>query len=114
MAAAWGSNAVSAYLLFYSTIYLQSTYRTAHDFARLSLVNVLQNALAVVLVVLVALLKFYGLCLRSVLVGLVAAALLHYWRPIRVSPRWDWRQFRHLLWVGLPIFAVGDLCRSCG
>ena len=109
MAAAWATNAVSAYLLFYSTMYLQSTYRTAHDFARLSLVNVIATTITVVLVVLVALLKFYGLCLQSLIAGLSAAVLLHYWRPLHIKPAWNWRQFRHLLWIGAPIFAVGDL-----
>ena len=46
MAAGWASNAVSVFILFYSTNYLQYTYRTGHDFARLAMVLVVQDALA--------------------------------------------------------------------
>jgi O-antigen/teichoic acid export membrane protein len=109
LAAAWGSNAVCCFVLFYAGIYLASTYRTAHDFARLSMVNVIQNVLAVLLVVLVAWFQFYGLCVRAVIAAVVGAVLLHYWRPIPVKPAWNWRQFGHLLWIGIPIFVVGDL-----
>ena len=72
MAAAWLANAVVAFQFFYGSMYLQSTYRTAHDFARLSLVNVIQHVLALALVVLVAFMNFYGLCLRMILVALRA------------------------------------------
>ena len=109
LAAGWATNAVAAFIFFYSNMYLQATYRTAHDFARLSMANVAQNALAVVLVGLIALLSFYGLCLRSALTALVGLAILHYWRPVRVGPHWSWRDLRHLLIIGLPIFGVGEL-----
>ena len=35
LAAAWLANAVLAFQFFYGSMYLQATYRTAHDFARL-------------------------------------------------------------------------------
>jgi O-antigen/teichoic acid export membrane protein len=108
-ASGWATNAVMAMVLFYGTMYLQATYRTAHDFARLSVANVLQNSLALVLVCLVALLGFQGLCLRTTLAAVVSLALLHYWRPIRVRPRWNLRHLKHLFLIGLPIFGVGEL-----
>ncbi len=109
LAAAWLANAVLAFQFFYGTTYLQSTYRTAHDFARLSVVNVIQNAVALGLVALVALMNFYGLCLRAILTAVVAGVLLYAWRPIRVFPSWNWRDWLHLLIIGLPIFIVGEL-----
>ena len=109
MAAAWLTNAVLAFQFFYGSMYLQATYRTAHDFARLSLVNVIQNALALALVVLVAMMNFYGLCLRAFLIGIAAVVLLYAWRPIRVFPAWNWKNWVHLLMIGLPIFVVGEL-----
>jgi O-antigen/teichoic acid export membrane protein len=109
MAAGFATTAVTLFLLFYANLYLQATYRTAHDFARLSLANVLQNTAAVVLVGLVALFGFYGLCLRSVFAALLGAAVLYYWRPIRVLPRWNLAHLRHLLWIGLPIFGIGEI-----
>ena len=64
MAAGWATCAASSFTLFYNTNYLQATFRTGHDFARLALVNVVQSTLTVALLVLVYLWSFYGLCLR--------------------------------------------------
>ncbi len=109
LAAGWATQAVLAFIFFYGTMYLQATYRTAHDFARLSLVNVVQNAVALLLVALVALMGFYGLCLRAVFSGLAGLALFYYWRPVRVGLQWSFRRLWHLLVIGLPIFGVGEL-----
>ncbi len=111
MAAAWLTNAVVCFHFFYGTMYLQSTYRTAHDFARLSLVTVIQQALALVLVALVVFMSFYGLCLRMIITWIAGGVLLYLWRPIRVFPAWNWKDWAHLLIIGLPIFAVGELAQ---
>ena len=109
LAAGWASNALAVFFLFYGMTYLQVTYRTGHDFARLAMVNVVQNAVALALVGLVALLSFYGLCLRAAISGAVGTILLHYWRPVRVGPKWNFAHWKHLLVVGAPIFGVGQL-----
>ena len=109
MAAGWASNAVSVFILFYSTNYLQFTYRTGHDFARLAMVLVVQDALALALVALVAVMSFYGLCLRVVISNLVATALLYYWRPVHVGPKWNLSCLIHLLRIGAPIFGVAQI-----
>lgn len=108
-AAGWLANAILALFLFYGTYYLQMTFRTSHDFARLALVNVVESAFGLVLLVLVAFLSFYGLCLRLVLMGIVSTALLYFWRPVRVGPKWSFRHFKHLLKIGVPIFGVGQI-----
>ena len=109
MAAGWATNALMAVSLFYNTYYLQMTYRTAHDFARLAMAGVVENAVALVAVVLVAVLSFYGLCLRALLAAAVSAAILFYWRPVHVGPAWNFRQLVHLLLIGFPIFFVGPM-----
>jgi O-antigen/teichoic acid export membrane protein len=109
LAAGWFTNAVLAVLLFYNTNYLQMTYRTGHDFARLAMSSVIENGVALALVSLVALLNFYGLCLRALLTAFVSVSFLHYWRPVRVGPRWDARHLMHLLVIGVPIFIVGHI-----
>jgi O-antigen/teichoic acid export membrane protein len=109
IAVGWVTYAVSTFFLFYGMSYLQTTYRTGHDFARLAMVNVVQNAVALALVVLVALLSFYGLCLRAVISGAVGTLMLHYWRPVHVGPKWNFAHWKHLLIIGLPIFGVGQL-----
>ncbi|HEY4758996.1 MAG TPA: oligosaccharide flippase family protein, partial [Thermoguttaceae bacterium] len=108
-AAGWATNAVMAFILFYNTFYLQMTYRTAHDFAKLAIVTVAENAISLVLVLLVALMNFYGMCLRALLTGAISTAILYYWRPVRVGPMWNVRHLKHLLIIGAPIFVVGQL-----
>jgi O-antigen/teichoic acid export membrane protein len=108
-AAGWGSNICLAFGLFFGTLYLQATYRTAHDFARLSMINVAQNGLALVLVALVVVWGFYGVCLRAVVPGLAGVWMLYRWRPIRVASQWDDGHFMHLLRIGVPIALVGEL-----
>jgi O-antigen/teichoic acid export membrane protein len=109
LAAGWFSNGVVGFLFFYATMYLPATYRTSHDFARLSTVNVIQNAVALLLVASVLLWGFYGLCVRAALPVLVGVWMLRRWQPVRVGPRWSFAHLRHMLIVGFPIFVVGEL-----
>ena len=109
LATAWFTNAILAVFLFYNTYYLQSTYRTAHDFARLAWVSVAQSVVGLALLALVAWLNFYGLCLRALLIGAIGTAMLFYWRPVRVGPKWNTGHLKHLLVIGAPIFGVGQL-----
>lgn len=109
LAAGWFTHAILAVFLFYRVHYLQVTYRTSHDFARLALVGVVDSAIALALLALVAFLGFYGICLRAVLMAAVATAMLFCWRPVRVGPKWNGQHLKHLFVIGAPIFAVGQL-----
>jgi O-antigen/teichoic acid export membrane protein len=108
-AAGWATNAVLALLAFYNTLYMQNTYRTSMDFAKLALGGVIENATALALLTVVAVLNFYGLCLRAIIAGVVSATVLYLWRPIRVGPHWNLGHLKHLLFIGAPIFAVGQI-----
>lgn len=105
----WLNNAVNVWLLFYVQYYLQMTYRSAGDFARVAKASVIQQAVSLLLVGLVWWLDFYGLCLRGLLATLANAAFLFYWRPLKVQPAWNRSHFLHLLKIGGPIFVVGQL-----
>jgi len=109
MSAGWAANAIMAFVLFYGTCYLQVTYRTSHDFARLAMVQVVQNALGLVLVALVVLMNFYGICLRATIMAITSTAMFYYWRPLRVGPRWNTVHWKHLFVIGAPIFVVGQV-----
>jgi O-antigen/teichoic acid export membrane protein len=109
LTAGWIANAFGLLFLFYSQMYLQITFRTSGDFARLSIINVVQSSAALLFVSLVWLYGFYGLCLRSVCVGFVGAALLWKFRPLRVKPHWNKQHIRHLFKIGAPIFIVGQI-----
>ena len=109
LAAAWTTQAILAIFLFYKTAYLLATYRTAHDFSKVALVTVIESVASLVVLLMVALLGFYGLCFRAVLTGIVGGLLLHYWRPIRVRPTLNFQDLKHLLFVGAPIMASGQI-----
>ena len=108
-AAGWGTHVILVFLYFYGTCYLQTTYRTSHDFAKLALINVIQAIVALLLLVLVWMMSFYGLCLRGILSIVITTTLLYWWRPLRVGPLWNLRHLKHLFIVGAPIFAVGQI-----
>ncbi len=84
-AAGWFSNAIIAFLLFY-TDYLQVTYRTARDFAKLAKARVAQQIALVALLVLVVPLDFYGLCLRAILASALTVFLLSVDGPSKWVP----------------------------
>ena len=105
----WMTHAGIAVMTFYSASYLMATYRTAHDFARLSLANVVQNAMGVACVIFVYWAGFNGICLRAEISMLAGVLVLHLWRPIRVPWQWSFGDFKHLLAIGFPIFIVGEL-----
>lgn len=109
LAAGWFTNAIGAMLLFYGQMYLQVTYRTGGDFSRLAIMNVVQNASALLLVWMVWLFSFYGLCLRSIIVGAINMILLWKWRPYKIKPNWDHKHFNQLLKIGAPIFFTGQI-----
>lgn len=108
-AAGWFTYGILAVFLFYSTLYLQSTFRSSHDFARLAMANVAETSAGLALLLLVFLLSFYGLCLRVLLMAAISAALLFYWRPVRVGPRLDFRHLKHLIVIGAPIYGVAQM-----
>ncbi len=108
-AAGWFTNAILALFLFYSTYYLQMTFRSAHDFARLAWTSVVEGVVALLSLALVALLSFYGMCLRVIVASAVSTVILYRWRPVRVAPKWNTGHLKHLLIIGAPIFGVGQI-----
>lgn len=108
-AAGWFTNSILAIVLFYNTNYLQITYRTSQDFKKLAVVNVIDSIAGLFLLLLVAWLNYYGLCLRAILIGILGTSLLFIWRPLPVSPNWNLKHLKHLFKIGLPIFVVGQI-----
>lgn len=108
-AVGWWTYAVLGFLLFYNTNYLQLTYRTSHDFARLAIAKVFESTTGVALIVLVVWWGFYGLCIKALMAALVGLGILYCWRPIRVWPKWNWNCIKHLFKIGCPIFIVGQI-----
>jgi O-antigen/teichoic acid export membrane protein len=109
MAAAWATQVLTAVNTFYGDLYLAATYRMGVDFARLAWFRTAQAFASLVLVLLIPLLHFYGVCLRSALGTALGLGLMHHYRPLRVRPTWSTTDFLHLVRVGLPSSFVGYL-----
>ncbi len=108
-ASGWGTMVFSLVALFYGQYYLQATFRTHSDFKKLTAANMVQSVVSFVTLVFVWLFGFYGLCLRSIVTLASNVGALWHWRPVKVAPKWNWKQLSHLIKIGLPIFAVGQI-----
>lgn len=109
LAVGWFTYSAGAFLLFYAQMYLQITYRTGGDFSHLAIINVVQNATALLLVSLVWLFSFYGLCLRTFIVAIINSIMLWIWRPLKIKLSWKKEHFTQLLKIGAPIFFTGQV-----
>jgi O-antigen/teichoic acid export membrane protein len=109
MAAGWLTQAFFILVVIYGQYYLEITFRTLNDFTHISIINVVQQSVGLLSVPIIWFAGFLGLCARSVLMGTIYLWLLWRWRPLRVIPRWNFPNFRHLFRIGIPIFVVGQL-----
>ena len=96
-------------LLSWPGMYLNTTYRTHAEFARLAINSAVVAALGLLLVALVRLYDFNGLVVRAILVSGLSLAVLYYRKPLSVRPRWSTRRMIQLVKVGFPIYMVGQL-----
>ncbi|NQS97670.1 MAG: oligosaccharide flippase family protein [candidate division Zixibacteria bacterium] len=109
LAAGWGTHAIGVFHTFFIMIYLLAIYRTQGEFGKLGAASVVRETTHLIMVVTVWLFGFYGLCIRNLAFVVINSAFLWRWRPLRVRSRWNWKNFRHLLKIGLPIFGVVQL-----
>ncbi len=91
---------------------LGTTYRTSGDFARLSVTNVGQATLGVLLLPVLPWLSYYGVCLRTSLVAAFHVVLLQRFRPLRMRLRLRFRDLWSVLKIGLPLSLVGYVATS--
>src|SRR5262249_54096784 len=89
--------------------YLQATFRSDSDFARLARVNWVQAGLALLLPLMVYAFRFVGLCVHSALQSMAVTAYAHAVRPLRVEPHFDRARLWTLLATGLPLFVSSYL-----
>ena len=102
------SMAVVATSTFYLT-YLQATFRSDADFARLARVHWTQAVLVALLPASVYLFGFAGLCVHSAVQSVIVTVLAHAWRPLVVPSRFEGKLARELVGIGLPLFVAGYL-----
>jgi len=108
LTAGWLTYAAQGFIIFYAQNYLDATYRTLSEFSRLAVVKIAESVVSLIATVFVSLFGFYGLCLRLLAMETTSLALLWRWRPLRVRPRWNTADFKHLLKIGLPMYITAQ------
>lgn len=102
---------VVVFRIFFSSYssYLSTTFRTSENFNILSNIQNLLSALKLLTLILVITFGFVGLLLREFLLSFSEMALMHYWRPLRINPRFSLTNLVELFKVGFPLFVVSYL-----
>ena len=99
----------ASFSILYGVHFQETTYRTSHDFKRLSWIHILTSVGNFLLLIVVAWWGFFGLCLRLIIISQLRILFGWLWQPFRIRPKWNWPDLRHLFKVGLPIFAAGQI-----
>jgi O-antigen/teichoic acid export membrane protein len=104
----WLAYAPMIAMTFYGG-YLGTTFRTGKQFVTLSYATVTQAIVGTLVLPLLPIMGYYGVCLRTASASITNLLLLHRWRPMKVRPRLDWRSFREVVRIGLPLTGTGYL-----
>lgn len=86
--------------------YLLATFRSNNQFLKLSYIQVVEALLNFISIVFVFYYAFYGMVLKASLVIIIFVLILAINRPIKVGMDWNKNVFKHLLKIGMPIFAL--------
>jgi len=86
--------------------YLSATYRSGHEFNTLARGTVISTIFSTVVLPLFFIWPYIALTLRSSLGSLMSLIYLHFRRPLRLKWRINWREWRDLLKIGLPLFIL--------
>jgi O-antigen/teichoic acid export membrane protein len=86
--------------------YLQATYRSDRDFARLAHLNWVQAGAGLLLPPLVYWLGFAGLCLHAALQALLVTGFAHARRPFPVAGHFEGKLASEMVATGFPLFAA--------
>ena len=90
-------------------VYLFGIFRVSGRFDLIARARIWAGVALLIGIAFVYFFEFYGLCLRVLLSTLILGALLWSARPLRVPPRWSWREVNYLLKVGFPIWGAARL-----
>lgn len=102
---AWLVQVVAIAGFFYGG-YLGTTYRSGHDFGTVARGSVLSSVVSLFTLPVFFLAPYLALVLRSSVGSLVNLIFLHLRRPLRLHWRFNWREWRNLVKISLPMFAA--------
>ena len=106
--ACFGVNITRVTLSFY-TVYLSGTFRTTDNFNKLSNIQFITLGVNVLMIPLIYFFKFNGYLAMQLSLVLIEAVMLHIFRPLHIKPKFNFKAFKHLMKIGLPLFITGYL-----
>jgi len=89
--------------------YLQVTFRTNKSFKKLSNVYFIQTIIILVSVLLISIWKFEGMVIRFIITSFSLVLIMHYQRPLKISPKLLKNELKLLIKTGIPLFSLGYL-----
>ncbi|GAB1444319.1 hypothetical protein MASR2M39_31710 [Ignavibacteriales bacterium] len=89
--------------------YLTSTFRSNDSFAQLSKIYYFRGGFLIVSTLLVVFFGYTGYIVRMVAISGAFTFALHSVRPMKVSPRFNFIDFKEMLKIGFPIFILAYL-----
>jgi O-antigen/teichoic acid export membrane protein len=95
---------IKACLSFYTT-YLTGTFRSDDQFGKLANITMIGLGGKILFCPLVFL-GFNGFLSYELILILVNVALLHKFRPFKISPKLYWPEFKSLFYTGIPMFVT--------
>jgi O-antigen/teichoic acid export membrane protein len=107
----WGTQVVVAPTAFYMS-YLGSTYRNSSEFVDWSKGSVIVSAVSLILLPLVMVWQFFGVCARNGVPNAVSAVYLHFKRPLRIRGRFDITVLKKMMMFGAPLMIFGYMSTS--
>ena len=96
----WGAQIVAIVVAFYGA-FLGIMYRTANDFKRLSLNNLIHASAGFSLLVLVRYFGYCGVATRNMLQNAVQVFVNHKYLPVKVKAHFEWAKFKDLSSISL-------------
>ena len=96
----WGAQIVSVVSLFYG-VFLGIMYRTASDFKRLSINNLISAGAGFGFLVLVRFWGYCGVAARFMLFTGIQVFVNHKYMPVKVKAHFEWKKFKELASISL-------------
>lgn len=98
----WGSQIPAVWIGIYG-LYLQTMFRNANDFKKLSYIQVFSSGIAFISLILVKTWNYPGFVIRSVIIGFSALFVTQKYVPTRIKSKFDFKKLKQLAIISLPL-----------
>jgi hypothetical protein len=92
--------------------YLGSTYRNSSEFVAWSKAQIISSISSIVLLPLVAIYHFVGLCVRYSIPNFISMLYAHVKRPLRIRPRFEPNVLKKMIAYGAPLMVFAYISTS--